>query len=113
VKEYDDAIRPHGVVSMFWFQDLESARALARLCSESPHMPCGDAVPQSHPDLLPLPGPAAPLIDAPDVDDALFSVALAALPDRTIYDASCDSALGHRRGVWLATTTINEVSQSS
>jgi hypothetical protein len=39
---------------MYWFQDIESARALARLYSESPRLPCDDA---------------APLIDQPAVDD--------------------------------------------
>ena len=39
---------------MYWFQDIESARALARLWSESPHPPCGDG---------------APLIDEPAMDD--------------------------------------------
>jgi hypothetical protein len=49
---------------MYWFQDIESARALARLWSESPHPPCDDGAPQ-----LPLPVAAAPLIDEPAMDD--------------------------------------------
>jgi hypothetical protein len=55
---------------MYWFQDIESARALARLFSESPHPPCGDAVPQSNPDQLPQPVAAEPLIDESAADDA-------------------------------------------
>lgn len=43
-----------GALSMYWLQDIESARALARLYSESPRPPCDDA---------------APLIDQPAVDD--------------------------------------------
>ena len=54
---------------MYWFQDIESARALARLWSESPHPLCDDGVPQSNPDQLPLPVAAAPLIDEPAMDD--------------------------------------------
>ena len=49
---------------MYWFQDVESARALARLYSKSPHLPCNDGAPQ-----LPLPVAAAPLIDEPAIDD--------------------------------------------
>jgi hypothetical protein len=35
---------------MYWFQDIESARALARLWSASPNPLCEDGVPQSNPD---------------------------------------------------------------
>ncbi len=98
---------------MFWFLDIESARALARLCSDSPHTACGNGDPQSNPDPLPLPVAAAPLIDDPAVDNALFALALTALPDRTIYDASCDLALRHSRVVRLATPTFDELLRSS
>ena len=54
---------------MYWFQDIESARALARLWSESPHPPCSDGVPQGNPDQLPPPDAAAPLVDEPAMDD--------------------------------------------
>jgi hypothetical protein len=54
---------------MYWFQDIESARALARLYSASPHPLCDDGVPQSNPVRLSLPVAAAPLIDEPAVDD--------------------------------------------
>jgi len=37
---------------MYWFQDIESARALARLWSESPHPPGDDGAPQGNPDQL-------------------------------------------------------------
>jgi hypothetical protein len=47
---------------MYWFQDIESARALARLYSKSPHLPCDDGA-------LPLPVAAAQLIDEPAMDD--------------------------------------------
>jgi hypothetical protein len=48
---------------MYWFQDIESARALARLWSESPHPRYDDAAPQGNPDQL-TPGIATePLID--------------------------------------------------
>ena len=49
---------------MYWFQDIESAGALARLYSKSRHLPCDDVAPQ-----LPLPIDAAPLIDEPAMDD--------------------------------------------
>jgi len=49
---------------MYWFQDIESARALARLYGKSPHQPCDDGAPQ-----LPLPDAAGPLIDEPAMDD--------------------------------------------
>jgi hypothetical protein len=52
-----------------WFPDIESARALARVHSASPHPQCGDGVPQSNPDLLPLSVAAAPLIDEPAMDN--------------------------------------------
>ena len=55
---------------MYWFPDIESARAL-RLCSDSPHPLCGDGAPQSNPDQLPLPVAAAPLIDEPAMDDVV------------------------------------------
>jgi hypothetical protein len=32
---------------MYWFPDIESARALARLCSDSTNPLGGDGVPQS------------------------------------------------------------------
>jgi hypothetical protein len=54
---------------MYWFLDIESARALARLWSESPHPPRDDGAPQSNPDQLPLPVAAALLIDEPAMDD--------------------------------------------
>jgi hypothetical protein len=54
---------------MYWFPDIESARALARVYSASPHPQCGDGVPQSNPDRLPLSVAAAPLIDDPAMDD--------------------------------------------
>jgi hypothetical protein len=54
---------------MYWFQDIESARALARLYNEPPHPPGGDGVPQSDPDQLSLPVAATPLIDQPAMDD--------------------------------------------
>jgi hypothetical protein len=54
---------------MYWFQDIESARALARLYSAPPHPLCGDGVPQSNPDRLPPPVAATPLIDEPAMDD--------------------------------------------
>ena len=54
---------------MYWFQDIESAHALARLYSASPHPPCGDGVPQSNPDQPPQPVAGAPLIDEPAMDD--------------------------------------------
>src|SRR5260221_11674059 len=62
--------RARGALSMYWFQDIESARALARLYSASPPALCGDGVPQSDADRLPLPGTAAPPIDEPAMDDA-------------------------------------------
>ena len=54
---------------MYWFQDIESARALARLWSESPHPPRDDGAPQGNPQRLSLPVAAAPLIDEPAMDD--------------------------------------------
>jgi hypothetical protein len=54
---------------MAWFQDIESARALARLSSESPHPPCDDGAPQGNPDQLPPPVAAEPLIDQLATDD--------------------------------------------
>jgi hypothetical protein len=56
---------------MYWFQDIESARALARLFSKSPHPPCGDGVPHINPDQLPLPVIPEPLMDEPAMDDAM------------------------------------------
>jgi hypothetical protein len=93
VKEFDDAFqdrarrsssRPRGpkdhrlaafyrqiavAMSMYWFQDIESARALARLYSESPQSRCGDDVPPRNPDHLPRPVAAAPFIDEHAMDD--------------------------------------------
>src|SRR5882672_5225550 len=37
---------------MYWFQDIASAQALARLSSESPHPPCDDGAPHSNPDSM-------------------------------------------------------------
>jgi hypothetical protein len=54
---------------MYWFQDIESAQALARLWSESPHPPCDDGAPQGNPDQLTPPVAAEPLIDQPATDD--------------------------------------------
>jgi hypothetical protein len=54
---------------MYWFQDIESARALARLCSDSPHPPRDDDAPQGNPDQLTPPVAAAPLVDEPATDD--------------------------------------------
>ncbi len=53
---------------MYWFQDIESARAVARLYSKSPHLPCRDGVPQDDPDEL-RPPAAEPLIDQPTTND--------------------------------------------
>jgi hypothetical protein len=54
---------------MYWFPDIESARALARLYSASPHPLCGDGVPPRNRDRLPLPVAAAPFVDEPAMDD--------------------------------------------
>jgi hypothetical protein len=55
---------------MYWFQDMESARALGRLYSKPAHLSCGDGVPQGDPDHLPASVSAEPLIDEPSIDDA-------------------------------------------
>jgi hypothetical protein len=52
---------------MYWFQDFESARVLARLWSDPP---CDDGAPQGNPDRLTPPVAAEPLIDEPAADDA-------------------------------------------
>jgi hypothetical protein len=54
---------------MYWFQDIASAQALARLSSESPHPPCDDGTRQSNPDQLTPLVAAEPLIDQPATDD--------------------------------------------
>jgi hypothetical protein len=60
---------------MYWFQDIESARALARLYSESPHPPCGDGVPQNNADQLLQPVAAEPLINGSAANDAWLPAA--------------------------------------
>jgi hypothetical protein len=55
---------------MYWFQDIESARVLARLWSESPRPQCGDGATQ---DQLPLPASAASLSDQLAMNDAAGS----------------------------------------
>jgi hypothetical protein len=54
---------------MYWLQDFESARALARLWSGSPHPTRDDRARQGDPDELTLPVAADPLIDPPATDD--------------------------------------------
>ena len=54
---------------MYWFQEIESARALARLWSESPHPPRDDGAPQSNPDQLPLLAYAGALTPLYALDD--------------------------------------------
>jgi hypothetical protein len=56
-------------MSMYWFQDIESARALARLWSESPNPPCDDGALQGNPDQLPPPVAAEPINDEPTMDE--------------------------------------------
>jgi hypothetical protein len=55
---------------MYRFQDIESARALARLWSESPRPQCGGGVTQDQP---PLPDSAASLSDELAMNDAAGS----------------------------------------
>ena len=54
---------------MYWVQDIESARGLARLWSELQHPPSGHGAEQGGPGKLPLPVTARLLIDRPAIVD--------------------------------------------
>jgi hypothetical protein len=54
---------------MYWFPDIESARALERFWSESPHSRNDDSGPAGNRDQPIPPVAAKPLVDEPTKDD--------------------------------------------